>query len=268
MPKKISEKITEDIAENRLELRDVSVGYGEKTLLHRLNMVFGSDRISFVAGANGVGKSLLLKTLAGFIAPQHGMVMGIKHQLPALMHQKPIILNRSVQENLRFILRAEKNKAQNNNAQRDNQEINDVLKQVGLFDMRYKNAWALSVGQQKLLSFASIIMMRRDYWLLDEPTASLAPDTKNKIEQLMSDARKRGQKMVIVSHDMAQIKLLAQEKDDILFLHHCDETQNMVMTDALPIQPIQVTDFFKHPPNAQAKEFINHVGLSRAGANR
>ncbi|MCH9844837.1 MAG: ATP-binding cassette domain-containing protein [Alphaproteobacteria bacterium] len=257
------------MTEDTLELRDISVGYGEKTLLHGLNMVFAGDRISFVAGANGVGKSLLLKTLAGFIAPQHGMVMGIKHQLPALMHQKPIILNRSVYENLRFILRAE-----NSNAQRDNQEIDNVLMQVGLFDMRHKNAWALSVGQQKLLSFASIIMMRRDYWLLDEPTASLAPDTKNKIEQLISDARKQGQKMVIVSHDMAQIKLLAKGKDDILFLHHCDETQDMPESipgdnlavqpiKPIPIKPIQVSDFFKNPPNAQAKEFINHIDFNR-----
>ena len=255
----------EKITGNKLELRDISVGYGEKTLLHGLNMVFASQRISFVAGANGVGKSLLLKTLAGFIAPQHGTVIGIQYQLPALMHQKPILLNRSVYENLLFIALVKKNNAKKNNAGNKNQqivneEIETVLKQVELFDVRHKNAWALSVGQQKLLSFASIIIMRRDYWLLDEPTASLAPDTKNKIEQLMSEARQLGQKMVIVSHDMAQIKLLAKEKDDILFLYHDDETQKIQ-----PIKPIQVSDFFNNPPNAQAKEFINHTGFNRGG---
>ncbi len=244
MPEETIEEILEP-----LELRNASIGYGETTLLHRLNMVFASDRISFVAGANGVGKSLLLKTLAGLIAPQQGMVSGIKHHLPALMHQKPIMLNRSAQENLRFITRAEKT---------DNALISEVLGQVGLFDMRHKNAMALSVGQQKLLSFAMLMLMRRDYWLLDEPTASLAPDTKNKIERLIKDARKQGQKMVIVSHDMAQIKLLAKGKDDILFLHHTDE-----IPEIKSIQLIQVSDFFKNPPHSQAAEFINDIGGNR-----
>ncbi|MCH9852645.1 MAG: ATP-binding cassette domain-containing protein [Alphaproteobacteria bacterium] len=260
----------EDImAEETLELRELSVGYGKKTVLHRLNMVFARDNISFVAGANGVGKSLLLKTLAGFIVPQHGAVIGIQQQLPALMHQKPILLNRSVLENLRFIALAEKNNAEKNNAKIanrkiDNELIDDVLMQAGLFEARQKNAYSLSVGQQKLLSFASMMVMRRDYWLLDEPTASLAPDMKNRIEQLIIKARQRGQKMVIVSHDMAQIKLLAKDKDDILFLFHCDVHQDMVTADGVAMQPMQammqVSDFFKRPPNAQAQQFINGKG--------
>ncbi len=236
-----------------LEARDLSAGYHQEIILHQLNMVFGSHGISFVAGVNGVGKSLLLRLLSGFLIPQKGRIIQHQEKYPALMHQKPILLNRSVRDNLLFILQAEqKNTHQKDTAQT---EIDKTLEATGLMALSDKNALSLSVGQQKLLSFAMVLVMQRDYWLLDEPTASLAPDAKEMVENLLISARAEGQKMVIVSHEAQQIKRLAGKDDDILFLSHETEKADRIQNHYI----MKVNEFFENPPHSQAMKFINHV---------
>ncbi len=230
-----------------LRCDNLTAGYGAKIILRKLNVSFSATGISFIAGDNGTGKSLLLSVLAGLHQPADGAVTYQGDRAPALFAQQPILLRRSVQQHLDYIAGAQKRTGQNRLT------ITQALQQVGLTEKADYSAHKLSLGQQKLLGFASLLLMQTDYWLLDEPTASLSAQAKQRIEDVMMAMRVQGQKMIIVTHEIGQIKTLADKQDDILFLMGDNDEAN-----AVNYTHMKVADFLASPPNQQAQEFINY----------
>ena len=191
---------------------------GGKRLAGPLDVSIQTGRKLIVMGANGAGKSLLLRMMHGLIAPTEGMVTWKGQPLDraarrrqAMVFQRPVMLRRSVIANLQFALAVKGVRG----AERK-RRVENALEQARLTDLARRPARVLSGGEQQRLAVVRALACAPDLLFLDEPTASLDPASTSAIETLVNDAHARGVTIVMVTHDLGQARRLA---DDIVFLH-------------------------------------------------
>ncbi len=168
-------------------------------------------------GANGSGKSLLLRLLHGLIAPSAGEVRWKGCRLDAaarrgqaMVFQRPVMLRRSVLANLDFALRVHGVRGP---ARRERGRA--ALVSARLEDLAGRPARVLSGGEQQRLAIARALACGPEVLFLDEPTASLDPASTLAIEALIGEAHSAGVATVMVTHDRAQALRLG---DDVLFM--------------------------------------------------
>jgi tungstate transport system ATP-binding protein len=182
---------------------DVSVGQGERLA---------------ILGANGAGKSLLLRLLHGLIAADSGEVLwrGLPlgkaaRDRQAMVFQRPILLRRSVAGNLRFALGVKRI----GGAERRTR-IDAALAAARLTDLADRPARVLSGGEQQRLALARALITEPEILFLDEPTASLDAASTALIETQITQANARGVTVVMVTHDAGQARRVSARA---IFLH-------------------------------------------------
>ena len=196
---------------------------GQKTLLNNISLNITSSGILVIMGPNGAGKSLLMRCLHGLSQPDSGRILFAGDEInqthrksQALIFQKPVLLKRSVRQNLEFL----RNLHRTDNVA----SIELALRNVGLSKLASQPANQLSGGERQRLALARALMMRPQMLFLDEACANLDPASVSNIEEVLRQACKDGQKIILITHDIAQAKRLA---DDVIFLHHgalCEHT--------------------------------------------
>ncbi|MEK8053140.1 ATP-binding cassette domain-containing protein [Ideonella sp. DXS22W] len=200
-----------------IRLHEASVQFGATPALHGLSLdIRQGERIALV-GANGAGKTTLLRLLNGLLAPHRGERVlspegaSTQHRpVTAMLFQRPFLLHLSVRRNLALALWLAGVPA----AERPGR-CGEALARVGLQALAAQPARALSGGQQQRLALARAWAVRPDILFLDEPTASLDPSAKREVEQLIEDFGAAGMALVMSSHNLGQVKRLA---DRVLFL--------------------------------------------------
>lgn len=225
-----------------LKVSGLSFSVKRKPLLSKLDLEIKSAGISVILGPNGAGKSLLVRLLHGLLKPDQGQIiwngrmldLSIRKQ-QAMVFQKPVLLRRSVEANIKFVLK--------NNAPDGRHECEDILQQAGLLSQRHQPARLLSGGEQQRLALARALATSPQVLFLDEPTASIDPGSTLRIENLLTVTRDSGVKLILVTHDIGQAHRLA---GDVLFMHH---GQILEHTDA--------ESFFKQPQSAEANAFLH-----------
>jgi tungstate transport system ATP-binding protein len=225
-------------------LQEVCFGIGHKTLIDRVSLRLDPGTRSVVMGPNGAGKSLLLRLVAGLLAPTSGQVAFAGRPLDdrlrrrvAVVFQRPVLLRRSVAANLNHALKTYGVPRSERTRRRD------ALLALGqLQDIADRPARVLSGGEQQRLSMVRALGARPDLLLLDEPTASLDPQATAAIEALVDQAAAAGVKIVMVTHDRGQAQRLA---DEILFLHR-GRLAERAPADA----------FFAQPQSAAAQAYL------------
>jgi len=214
----------------------------------------GNAPCTAIIGPNGAGKSLLLRTLGGLLEPDSGSVtwagepaLPLKGSLTPAMRdrrlavgfvmQRPSLLARTAQANLEFALRARglAGKAASARAL-------DALEVAGLSSIADTPAHRLSSGEQQRLALARALALEPAILLLDEPTANVDPVSTAPIETMLIQAAAAGCRIVIVSHDLNQVKRLA---DEVLMMH-----QGVV------VEQQAVTPFFDAPNSDPAKRWL------------
>lgn len=202
-----------------LEVKDLTYTIKGKPLVDALTFRLDGPGITAIMGPNGAGKSLTLRLLHGLITPTSGSVTWLStspedHSPPsqAMVFQKPVLLRRSVLENLRYTLSVQgiKDKATQHPL------ISRALQRADLVGFEKRPARRLSGGEQQRLAMARALMTRPDVLFLDEPTSSLDPSSTLAVERLVMEAKADGTKIILVSHDIGQAKRLA---DEIIFLN-------------------------------------------------
>ncbi|CAG0908048.1 unnamed protein product, partial [Cyprideis torosa] len=191
-------------------------------------------------GPNGAGKSLLLKLLHGLIEPTEGQVRWA--ELPprqvmgrqAMVFQKPVLLRRSVAANLDFVLKARG---------KDRVRRDTMLAHAGLSHKANQPARLLSGGEAQRLALSRALATDPEVLLLDEPTASLDPASVLAIEQIVSEARNRGVRIIFVTHDIGQARRMA---DDVVFLHRGRVAEHS-----------PAATFFPDPRSDAARDYLN-----------
>lgn len=210
--------VTGAFAAPLLEARGLRYASGKTQLLNGVDLTLSETRRTLILGANGSGKSLLLRMLHGLITPQQGSILwrGAALDAPAraeqaMVFQSPVMLRRSVLANLKFALTA-----RGIGGAERRRRSEEALELARLEDLAHRPARLLSGGEQQRLAIARAVVMQPRLLLLDEPTASLDPASTAMIESLITTAHGRGMGIVMVSHDRGQAQRLAE---DILFMH-------------------------------------------------
>ncbi len=201
-----------------IRFENVSLEMGGKQLLHDINCELGPAGKTVILGPNGAGKSLFLRLLAGLIRPTRGTIKSLdefskqkKLNCHALVFQNPVLLRRTVFDNMAFVLSPLKL------ARRARRElVGQALSAARLDHHAHMPARRLSGGEQQRLALARALIASPSAVLLDEPTASLDPASNFVVEDMIDEADRKGIKIVFVTHDIKQAKRVA---DDILFIH-------------------------------------------------
>lgn len=198
-----------------LEVTGLAYEAGGETLLDGIELTVDSAGISVIMGPNGAGKSLLLRLIHGILEPARGEIRWQRRPLDletrrqqALVFQKPVLMRRSVAANLDFVLRPR--------GGRYRQRRDQLLRQAGLYAHRDRPARLLSGGEQQKLALARALATEPAVLMLDEPCASIDAASTQQIEEQLLQARRRGVKIMLVTHDIGQARRLA---DEVIFMH-------------------------------------------------
>lgn len=191
----------------------------DEALINGLSFSVQETGITAIMGPNGAGKSLTLRLLHGLIKPCAGRISWGDHKEletvrahQAMVFQKPILLRRTVIDNLRYALKIKgvKDKAA------QSMLIDQALERAKLSALVNSPARQLSGGEQQRLAMARALLHRPAILFLDEPTSSLDPNATKAVEELILTASAEGSKIIMVTHDIGQARRLS---DEILFMH-------------------------------------------------
>lgn len=173
--------------------------------------------LTAVMGPNGSGKTLLVTLLAGLAAPSGGQVLWEgaapgrdAHRTRAFVFQRPVMLNRSVEANVRHAL-----STLGLHGTEVRARTAAALDQTGLTALAARPAPVLSGGEQARLALARALARQPRLLFLDEPAANLDPAATLAVEAIAGQARAGGVKIVLVTHDIGQARRLA---DDVVFM--------------------------------------------------
>ena len=190
-----------------LEAREVVSGYGEVEILHGVSVRVEEGEIVTIIGPNGAGKSTLLKTVFGLLPCKRGKVLfggeDVTGQSPQVMVRKGmcyvpqsdnVFPSLTVQENLEmgaFIRRDDYRP-----------KIEEVLALFpDVLERRHTRAGKLSGGQRQMLALARALMLDPRILLLDEPSASLAPNMVDLVFTKILDINRSGVAIVMVEQN-------------------------------------------------------------------
>lgn len=198
---------------------DLMISRRGRRLLQIASVTLGEVGCTVIVGPNGAGKSLLVRALCALQAVDQGQVKwaglapdaGRRHRVGLLL-QRPVLLRRSALNNLIYTLRAT-----GHSRKSAKQFALDLLAKAGLEAVEQVAAHRLSGGEQQRLALARALALNPDMLFLDEATANVDPASTLVIEQQLKQAIDSGLSVVMVSHDIGQVKRLA---DEVLLMHN------------------------------------------------
>jgi tungstate transport system ATP-binding protein len=185
-----------------IKLANVSVLLGRVQALAGVNLRINTGERVAVIGANGGGKSSLLRVINGLLSAQTGSVQCDAGVRQGFVFQRPHMLRASVLANVALGLQL-----QGLDAARAEKAALAALSRVGLAEL----------AEQQRVGIARALALQPHALLLDEPTANLDPHGKREVEALMSACASEGMSLVFASHNLGQVKRVATR---VLYLEH------------------------------------------------
>lgn len=204
-------------AQQQFQAKNVSVRRGDRLLLNDVNFSLAPQQLLRIIGANGSGKTSLLRVIAGLSEPDAGSLQWqgnaiheAKHysaNLGYIGHRDGIKSTLTAIENLRFYQQL--HKPSNEDA------INRVLHKLKLLDHADITAGLLSFGQRRRLAFARLLLTSQSLWLLDEPFTGIDVDGRVLIESICIEHLKNGGMIIMTHHGNLDDSQLAQFENQL-----------------------------------------------------
>ncbi|MCX6180205.1 MAG: ATP-binding cassette domain-containing protein [Chlorobiales bacterium] len=193
-----------------LQVDSISAGYGHKSVLQNASFTLNKGEVLSIIGQNGSGKSTLLKAIGGLVQVNSGKVIYKSDQLPALHPHLLIRKGISVFLQGGLVLPILTLEEHFELAARQCGNILDKLLIESVYEhfpslraLRKERAGNLSGGERQMLSFGIFLVQGTKTWLLDEPTAGLAPEIVDFTVKFLERKRSEdGISMVLVEHNM------------------------------------------------------------------
>ena len=195
-----------------LELRDVHTHYGLSHVLQGVSLRVGAGEVVGLFGRNGVGKTTVMKTIAGWVAPSRGSVRLDGQEIGGaapericrrgvgfVPEDRRIFPGLTVQENLvlGFMQSPGRSRAE------DRRRLDAIYTRFPrLAERRGQMATTLSGGEQQMLAMARVLVGEPRLLLIDEPTEGLAPKIVDEIFALMEGLRRDGIPILLVEQNM------------------------------------------------------------------
>ena len=200
-----------------VDFKNISVFQKNNLVLVNVNFKINKGEFVYLIGKTGSGKSSLLKTMYAELPAIEGdaNIVGYnlrkikRKEIPFLRRKLGIIFqdfqllnDRSVNDNLLFVMKATGWKDEDAIRHR----MNEVLDKVGLITKGFKMPHQLSGGEQQRVSIARALINDPELLLADEPTGNLDPETSDGIMQILFDISKAGRAVFMATHNYALLR--------------------------------------------------------------
>ncbi len=214
----------------------------ENLLIGPVDLRLDGTGITIVIGPNGSGKTSLLSMLHGVLRLSGGDIiwacpLAEARRKQGFVFQSPILLRRSVRENLTYplsLLKTPRNEAR--------AKAVDWAARVGLGDALMHPARVLSGGERQKLALARALIRDPEVLFLDEPCSSLDGRATREIEEILTGAAHSGTRIIMSTHDMGQARRLG---DEVVF-----------MLGGKLLEFCPATAFFDAPETEQSRAFL------------
>ena len=226
-----------------LTLDDVSYASNGQPIIAGVTLTVEAGPSTIILGANGAGKSVLMRLMHGLLQPTTGSVRWSEPDIASLrrrqtmVFQRPVMLRRSALANVIYALKLANIAA----GEREAQAL-AALDEVGLRHLAQRPARVLSGGEQQRLALARAWALHPEVLFLDEPTANLDPAAAREIETVIKAFDAAGTKIVMATHNLGQARRLG---DEVIYL------QAGRVVERAPIE-----QFFARPASADAAAFM------------
>ena len=189
-----------------LEVKNLEVYYGVIQAIKGISFEVNEGEVIALIGANGAGKTTTIKILTGQLKPTSGNaeILGIEcdkineriyEQIGIVTDSSGVYERMNLYDNLKYFARILNVPSEN---------IDLLLKRIGLYEHRKKMAGKLSKGQRQRLILARAILHRPKVLFLDEPTNGLDPSASNEIHKLLMELKNEGMAIFLTTHNMEE----------------------------------------------------------------
>ena len=194
-----------------MRINNLRVSYDDKIIFDKFNLDILDNKINCLIGKSGIGKSTLLKCIAGLLKYSGEILINnklINYEDVFMMHQSytnfpwltclnnvlfPIKINRKITKN-------------------DIDNAVNILNKVGLYDNLNDYPSQLSGGMQQRLALARTILMKPKILLMDEPLSALDNNTRTKMQNLVLDLhRQTNNTIILVTHSIEEAKIMGDK---------------------------------------------------------
>lgn len=194
-----------------VNLNEINIEIDDRIILKNVNFQINDGEFVYLIGKVGSGKSSLLKVIYGELRAkgkeaivfdqnlktiQPKNLYKLRRQLGVVFQDFQLLSDRTVYENLEFVLRVTEWKVESRKAR-----INEVLEMVNLSDKINCYPHELSGGEQQRVSIARALLNYPKLLVADEPTGNLDKDTGNHIMQIFQNIKQQGTAIVMVTHN-------------------------------------------------------------------
>ena len=279
LPDRVLKDKKDSSSDSILKVEGLSVSYGDNpAIIEDLSFSLKKGERLAIVGKNGAGKSTLAKALCGFVPSQGKLTykgqdisqdsiaerserIGFVLQNPNQMISQTMIFDEvALGLRLRGIEETEVE-----------ERVHEVLKTCGLYSFRKWPISALSFGQKKRVTIASILVLKPEIIILDEPTAGQDYKTYTDIMNFLDSLQKQGHTIVMITHDMQLMleysdrclvvvegKVIADDnpvtilnQKDLLESANLKQTSLYTLGQKLSSDPVEVTQYYieKGGPN-------------------
>lgn len=236
-----------------IELKNISVSFGDETILKDLNLYIRDGEFITLLGPSGCGKTTTLRIIAGFLEPDSGEVIfedkcinGVpahERQVNTIFQRYALFPHLNVYENIAFGLRLRKMPEQ-----QIKEKVEEMLSLVDLKGFGRRSVDSLSGGQQQRIAIARALAVNPRVLLLDEPLGALDLKLRKDMQVELKNIQQRlGITFIYVTHDQEEALSMS---DTIVVMDHGE------------IQHIgSPTDIYNEPKNAFVADFIGESNI-------
>lgn len=227
----------------RIEIENLKKTYQGIEVLNIERLAVRDGKITAIVGPNGAGKSTLLNLIGNLLEKDEGVIRydgdkKVPEKNITLVFQEPYLISTTVRKNIAYPM-----KLRNISREVIEARIRELSKELNLNELLDKRADQLSLGEVQKVALARALSFEPELLLLDEPCASIDPYTTSEIEKiLMKMNHRRGTTMIMVTHNLAQARRLA---DDVILLKK-----------GKLAECCGAERFFVHPENEETKKFV------------
>ncbi|KJY59058.1 ABC superfamily ATP binding cassette transporter, ABC protein [Lactobacillus kimbladii] len=200
-----------------LEVRDLSVNYGVIQAVKNVSFEINQGEIVTLIGANGAGKSTIVKTISGLLKPKSGQIFYLGEEIdhksaPQIVSAgisqvaegRHIFAGMTVMENLQMGAFLQKNHDEVSKTYKDIFERFPILKK-----RRNQDAATLSGGEQQMLAMGRALMAKPKLLLLDEPSMGLSPLYIQEIFKIIKELNEKGTTILLIEQNAKQALSIA-----------------------------------------------------------
>ncbi|MFV0366665.1 MAG: cell division ATP-binding protein FtsE [Mangrovibacterium sp.] len=204
-------------SESIISIKNVDIFRQDYLALQHVNFEVKAGEFVYIIGRVGCGKSSLLKLINAELEIRGGQVEVASYNLVSMKEKQVpflrrhigviyqdfrLLTDRTVYENLEFVLRA----TNWSNKQKIDERINEVLTQVDMNDKKQRMPYELSGGEQQRVVIARAILNMPDIILADEPTGNLDPMTSRELMRIFMALNEQGITVIMATHDYQLIE--------------------------------------------------------------